>query len=292
MQTQPEPLTLKATRLAFSSLGAVLPEPMAALAERLYFSPRRHRMPARERAVLADGQRFTVETSAGPLAAWRFEPLFPWENSDKGVVLLAHGWEGRASQLGAFIDPLLERGFTVIGADAPAHGRSPGEAMDLPTYAHCLREVADAVGGVRAVVAHSFGGAATALALEDGLAADAAVLVAPPCSLERFAQVFARTLGLTPATEAIFRARLDERFGPEWWIKYGLDRREARIEDTAALIIHDEDDREIPVGEGAAFARSWPGAELVVTSGLGHRRILRDEQVVARTVDFLHAQVR
>lgn len=285
------PLALRATRLAFSSLGTVMPEPMAALAERMYFSPRRHRTPQRERAVLAEAEAFVVESEEGPLAAWRWLPLFPWEAGDKGTVLLVHGWEGRASQLGAFVDPLLARGFRVVAADAPAHGRSPGEAVDLPAYARALRDIDEHLGGVDAIVAHSFGGAATALALEEGLGARAAVLVAPPCSLERFADTFARTVGLTRATEAIFRARLEDRFGREWWIKYGLDRRAANIEGVPALVIHDEGDKEIPVHEGQTLARSWPGAELLVTQGLGHRRILRDEAVVGRAVDFLHGQL-
>lgn len=283
----PAPLALRATRLAFSSLGVVIPEPMAALAERLYFSPKRHRAPHRERAVLHEAEAFVVESDVGPLAAWRWEPVFPWETGDKGTVLLVHGWEGRASQLGAFVDPLLARGFRVIAADAPAHGHSPGDSVDLPMYARALRAIDAQVGGVDAIIAHSFGGAATALALEDGLPARAAVLIAPPSSLERFADTFARTVGLTRATEAIFRARLEERFGKEWWITYGLDRRAANIHDVTALVIHDEGDKEIPVEEGASLARSWPGAELVVTRALGHRRILRDEAVVTHAVGFV-----
>jgi hypothetical protein len=42
---------------------------------------------------------------------------------------------------------------------------------------------------------------------------------------------------------------------------------------------------------GAAIAAAWPGAELVTTEGLGHRRILRDPAVVARVTDFLAADL-
>jgi pimeloyl-ACP methyl ester carboxylesterase len=53
------------------------------------------------------------------------------------------------------------------------------------------------------------------------------------------------------------------------------------------LVIHDEDDREMPIRSGELVARSWPRAELVRTSGLGHRRILRDAGVIERTVEFV-----
>jgi hypothetical protein len=39
----------------------------------------------------------------------------------------------------------------------------------------------------------------------------------------------------------------------------------------------------IPLGIAAA----WPGAHFMKTSGLGHRRILRDAQTVAAAVDFI-----
>ena len=55
------------------------------------------------------------------------------------------------------------------------------------------------------------------------------------------------------------------------------------------LIVHDRDDVSTPVTDGAAIAAAWPGARLQVTSGLGHRRMLRDPDVVAEVVDFITA---
>lgn len=291
-------LALKATRLAFTSLGSVAPEPMAALAERLYFTARKHRLPERERAILDEGFPFSAPTEHGELRAWRWEPLLPWERTDRGVVLLVHGWEGRASQLAAsFAAPLLDKGFTVVGADAPGHGRSPGDAVDLPAYTEIVGALArhvesDTGQRVRAVVAHSFGAAAATLALEGGELpdVDAAVLVAPPCSLELYADTFVKTLGLTRATAAIFRGRLEERFGKEWWHRFALDRRAAGV-DAHALILHDTDDKETPVTEGARLARGWAGSTFVATNGLGHRRILREAAVVERAVAFIDGKV-
>jgi hypothetical protein len=35
------------------------------------------------------------------------------------------------------------------------------------------------------------------------------------------------------------------------------------------------------------LAGAWPGATLHVTRGLGHNRILRDPQVIAKVTDFV-----
>jgi len=37
---------------------------------------------------------------------------------------------------------------------------------------------------------------------------------------------------------------------------------------------------------GGAIADTWPGTDLVTTSGLGHHKILRGAEVIARSVDF------
>jgi pimeloyl-ACP methyl ester carboxylesterase len=54
-----------------------------------------------------------------------------------------------------------------------------------------------------------------------------------------------------------------------------------------ALVIHDRDDRMMPWLHGATVARHWPGARLMSTEGLGHRRILADEAVTRAAADFI-----
>jgi pimeloyl-ACP methyl ester carboxylesterase len=57
------------------------------------------------------------------------------------------------------------------------------------------------------------------------------------------------------------------------------------------LIVHDEDDDEVPFVRGEALANAWPGARLHVTRGLGHRRILRDPDVVSHVCAFIDGHV-
>ena len=55
----------------------------------------------------------------------------------------------------------------------------------------------------------------------------------------------------------------------------------------AALVIHDQDDADVPIAHGERIVEAWRGSRLVRTAGLGHRAILRDPSVVRRTVDFM-----
>lgn len=54
-----------------------------------------------------------------------------------------------------------------------------------------------------------------------------------------------------------------------------------------ALVIHDRDDREVPFADGEAVAHAWPNVTLHQVTGLGHRRLLKDPDVIARTAAFL-----
>ena len=148
------PLAMRTVQAAFASLGNVAPHLTARMAEKLYFTPRRFKRPEREREYLARAHRFHVSTPRSDVAAYAWGPeLFPWEaRAAHNTVLLMHGWEGRGTQLGAFIDPLVASGFQVVALDAPAHGRSPGEQTDLLQFKDAIRAVARHVGGVHAVV--------------------------------------------------------------------------------------------------------------------------------------------
>lgn len=285
---RPLPAALRVARFAMRGLGTVSPASAGRVAARLYFTPRRHRRPGRERAWLDDAFRFTIDTRAGALAAHVWHPSpFPWDDRP-GTALLVHGWEGRGSQLGAFAAPLTARGVRVVAVDLPGHGASPGERTDVLEMSRALQDAADALGDVRFVIAHSAGCAATALALDPrhggSLVIERAVLVAPPRSFEGFAARFASIIGLDGATEARFRALVERRFGADVWERYRLD---VSRPPQPTLVVHDVDDEEIPFLEGRAVAEAWPDARFLQTKGLGHRRVLRDPEVVAATTRFL-----
>jgi pimeloyl-ACP methyl ester carboxylesterase len=63
----------------------------------------------------------------------------------------------------------------------------------------------------------------------------------------------------------------------------------AETMDRPLLVIHDRDDRDCPVSTGRDIAEAWPGASFVETEGLGHRRILRDLDVIERVTSWVAA---
>ena len=53
------------------------------------------------------------------------------------------------------------------------------------------------------------------------------------------------------------------------------------------LILHDASDKEVPLSDGQAIADALPDARLEKTEGLGHRRILKSQEVTRRAAEFL-----
>lgn len=272
------PIALTVIRGAFRLLSKTAPGVASRVAADLFMKPRRFPTPPREQAILAQGTPFTVRLGASrEVRAWRFGEGSP--------VLLAHGWEGRGSQLTPFVAPLVERGYSVVTFDAPGHGASPGSRSSLPHFAWAVRGVADSVGAPHAIIAHSLGCAAATLALRDGLTAGRLVFISPPLNPRDYAARFGDALGLDAATIEGLQMHIEERFARKW-SDYSLEET-ARHMTTPLLVVHDREDRDTFWSEGAALAQAWPGARLMTTQGLGHRRILRDKNVIADVTQFI-----
>src|SRR5687767_6050943 len=241
-----------------------------ALAERMFLTPPRSRDAAASALDLVDARSSFLEHKGRHIAMWR------WGAREAPAVVLAHGWGGYAAQMRAFVFPLLGAGLRVIAYDQPAHGVSEGRLTGLPDFADVLAEVAWHHGGVRAVIGHSLGGTAAALAHALNKAElRKIVLVSPPADLVGYSRRFARWHWIPEPVRDSMQAAIEERYGLRW-----SELELARLAPRRAaqgLVIHDRGDRVVPWKQGEQFARHWHGARLISTEGLGHRRILADE---------------
>lgn len=270
-------LRIAALRTAFRTVGTVAPGVAAHWAEQLFCRPPRQERRDREEAFLETGRSFTVAHGDVELSAWE------WGTGP--TVVLVHGWGSRAGRWSTLAPALLSRGFRVVTYDAPAHGTSPGRIASLPEFALALSAVAAEAGPVHAVVGHSLGGAAIALALSRGLEAGRAVLIASPANPEAFADRFAEVLAIPAPVREVMQRNLEARLRFQWRDLH-IPTLAAGLA-TPAFLIHDEDDQDVSAAEAAAIAGAWPGASLMLTQGLGHRSIIRDPGVVAAATDFI-----
>lgn len=260
----------------------------------MFVQPRRHERPVREQRIVDLAARHAVQHKDKTIAVYEWsapstqgevpEP----EAESIPTALLVHGWEGRGSQLSAFVEPLLALGFRVIAFDHVGHGESDGRACSLPTMRDTLRAVAAATcegGAPSALIAHSMGSFAASLALAEGWRSTTVVYVSPPDDLLVY---FARYLELVTGSDDLLPdliRSMEQRFG-EPVEDFEFPKLVESL-DQPLLVLHSDDDTDVPIEGGRFVAEHWPGGTLRTFSGLGHRRILRDEGVVAAATEFI-----
>lgn len=261
-------------------LSALAPALAAQLAERLFLTPPRGRRLAAEIDLLATARARPMRVGARRIETW------VWGAGPS--VLLVHGWGGRGAQLGAFVDPLVARGFSVVTFDAPGHGASDSGVVTIPEMTAAIRAVAASRGLLAGLIAHSVGATAAVRALYEGVEAGAVVLVGPAADLASPAMRFTETLGFSRAVRERMQQRIEERVGRPW-AAFDLTTLAPALT-APVLVIHDRGDGEVPWQHGTVITRAWRGAGMLMTDGLGHRRILRDPDVVAAAVAFVAAR--
>ena len=289
-------------RLAFRALEVVAPAVSGRWAEHLWFRLPR---PARSPRPLAGGVPLAVRVGAGTVSG------MTW-GTGPGVYLV-HGWSGHAGQLVPFVAPLVERGFRVVAFDMPSHGASsPGasgpRSSSAVEFVSALTAVVAAQGPAYAVVAHSLGATATAVALCDGLAAERVVFLAPMASAAAYAHDLTVVLGAGRRTYRRLVRRIERRPGVALR-HFEVTELGRAVAMPPTLVVHDRDDPSTDVADGEAIAAAWSesrsasdvnpprgeggrpptgqGTRLHLTTGLGHRGILRDPDVNREVVDFV-----
>jgi pimeloyl-ACP methyl ester carboxylesterase len=266
-------------RLAFGLAGRVAPGLAARAAAELLTRPRGRNPPQPWELDPSPFPARQVELPGGLHAlAW----------GEAGPVVLAqHGWRGRPTQFGRMAEALVPLGFSVVAPDAPGHGLTAGPRATPRLVAESLVSAAAGLGEVHAVIGHSLGGAAAAIAFEFGLRARRLVLIGSPSRPSRMIAHYADQTGLPGRA----RAALDH------WFEEHAGRPVERLDPLAlppvagvtALVVHDRHDEVIPVGEAELLEHAWPGATFLYTSGLGHREVLSDPDTVRTVVEFVVA---
>ena len=265
-------LSLMAIRGGLASLDAVSTRVAARAAGQLFLRP----PPAPfARNVAGMGKRVELSTAAGRAIAWKY--------GAGPAVYLLHGWGGRGFQLSGFVGPLVAAGRTAVLLDAPGHGEASAGQSSVVAFAQALEAAAAHFGPAEGVVAHSLGAMCVIIALADGMPINRVVFLAPGSNLESAAGRFQQIVGLRPATMQVLKEQLEARFEKSW-DHYGLARLQLKV---PLWVVHDEQDEDVPISETHTLVQQWAGAQLEVTQGLGHYRVLRNADVIAKSVNFL-----
>ena len=269
---------LKVLQFAFSRLGPIFPRVFGNWAYHLWFSTTRFKTPAHEQEADNSAQRITLDINDVPVSVlvWGKAPF----------ILFIHGWNGRGTQAAPFLNELLASNYGVLSFDGPAHGKTPGNKTNILELANVILTLDKKYGPFEAAITHSFGGMVAAYTMSLGVTFSKVVCFCPPDSTYAAIDNFTKAL-LVPSTAAkVMLDKLIRKYGINLIERVSTVNNVSHL-DNKALIIHDEDDTDLPWQSGQIVAKAWKGSRFIKTRGLGHRRILRDPDVVQTATNFI-----
>lgn len=270
----------KAIRLTAKLLQAISPKLATLFAAKLFTTPLKHKIPKRELHMEENSKQTKLF-----IPKINKEIIVYQYGKSKRKVLLVHGWSGRGTQLFKIADELLQKGFSTISFDAPAHGKSRSSATLMPEFIASILEIDKQFGSFEFAIGHSLGGMSILNAIKEGLPIKKAVIIGSGDIIQDILDEFVSKMELNPKTASMMKSHFEKKFGVEME-SYSASFAAKSVQ-IPVLVIHDKNDSEIPVQAATSIKNNLKKGEILITEKLGHRKILGDKKVIETILTFI-----
>jgi pimeloyl-ACP methyl ester carboxylesterase len=220
---------------------------------------------------------------ATPLGPDGRTPAWTW--GEGPLVVLVHGWGGRAAQMAPMAVALASQGFRALAFDVTGHGDSAEREVRWEFF---MRDIAAVIaqGPVAGLVGHSAGGLAMMAARKQyRLRVDRFVCISAPHHPYPPLREIRRRLDPGERVCERYRRYLEEQFQSDWAsLENGVAWSGAGEE---LLLCYDAKDRYVDPGDGERIAATCAGSRLIRTDGYGHARILSAPEIVDAITGFV-----
>ena len=247
---------------------------------RLFITPVNFPIPKREQYMLKSAQKKRLHI---PEIKKEIEILSYGYSKKK--VLLVHGWSGRSTQLFAFADKLLENGYMVISFDGPAHGKSTGRTTMMPEFLKTIEKINTSFGPFEAAIGHSFGATSLYNAAATFLDIKTFIAIGSGDRISEIISNFAKNLYLKEKSAKKIQSGLEKK-----WVIHLDDFSSSTVAKKIkipVLVVHDKTDEDVPVSCAYKIRQNLEKGSLFITNGLGHTKILRNNEVVHKSIKFI-----
>lgn len=211
---------------------------------------------------------------------------YHWQGS-KDSILLIHGWEGQAGNFSDLVLELQKEDYNIYAFDAPSHGFSSKGKTSLMEFTQLVGELIHRY-NVKKLISHSFGGVATSYALfqNQNMKIDKYALITTPDKFSERIDDVAKQYGIDQKVIDKLITRIEK----DYQIKVNelnVSNFVKSIRVKEALIIHDTNDKVIPIERSKNVYNNWKECKFIEVQGTGHFRILRDENILKTVIEFI-----
>jgi len=234
--------------------------------------------------IFTKAERMQFVLNEKKVKGWR------WNERAEKKLLILHGYESSVRKFDHHISRAIKKGYGVYAFDAPAHGNSEGKRIHMLNYVEMIRMVEQLYGKMDAYLAHSFGGMSVCHYLEKAPHSKdtKVVLIAPATENVTAIDGFFKFLQLNDKVRNAFDQKIKDLSG-HFPTHYSIPRTMKHIK-ASVLWVHDEDDQVTPLKDvEKLILQQPPNVEFLITKGLGHNRIYRDNEVKRKIFSFLWA---
>jgi pimeloyl-ACP methyl ester carboxylesterase len=271
----PKPILYTGRLLQFFSTSLA-----AKYAKRLFITPIKYKMPKREFHMDEASKQTLMQVPAIDKEIL----VYSYGDGEK-KILLAHGWSGRGTQLVKIADHFVKLGYQTISFDATSHGKLKGNQSSLLEFIESIKELDTQYGPFEFAIGHSLGGMSLLNAIKDGMQVQKLVTIGAADIISDIIDDFIKALTLKPVVATKMKAILDTIYGSD--INEVSASYAAKKVTFPALVVHDENDNDVPIHCAHALHNALPQGNIHITQGLGHRRILGNQDVIKKIEDFL-----
>ncbi len=261
-------------------LVAVNKKIAAAFALKLFETPIKHKLPKREQKM------FEVSHKSRLLLPGCKKEIMLYENKfGPKKVLLVHGWNGRGTQLVSIAKMFKEHDYTIVSFDAPGHGKSPKTTSNMKDFIEAIHVLSKKYGGFDVIVGHSLGGMSIINSLTAGITAGKAVIIGSGNKTADITSDFLQSIGMDQKIRPILTGLFEHKYN-DTMSHYDVAPKARKVA-IPVLVIHDKNDIDVPYGAAEAIFENLPNGTIMLTEGLGHRKILGDAHVIKTIEDFV-----
>ena len=261
-------------------ISVISPKLITLFAAKLFTTPIKHKIPKRELEM----DRKSIQILTYIPAIKKEVVLYEYGKNEK-KILLVHGWSGRGTQLFKIAEGLEKEGFSTISFDAPAHGKSSGKTTIMTDFIATILEIDRQHGPFEAAIGHSLGGMSVLNSIKEGLKLNHAVVIGSGDIVQDILDDFVAKLELKPNISTLLRLHFEKKYNGKM-NNYSAYLAAAETE-IPILVIHDHNDPEVPVKAGIHIYEHLKNGELMLTEGLGHRKILGNTAVIEKIIQFI-----
>ena len=261
-------------------LQSISPKLAANFAAKLFITPLKFPVPEREQEMIKHSKksRLLIKELGKEIEVYQYG------NSER-KILLVHGWSGRGTQMVKIAKKLVKNNYQVISFDAPAHGNSFGKTTMMNEFISAIHAVEETYGMFEFAIGHSLGGISLLNAVKQGLNIKKLITIGAGNSINDICHLFVQNLELKPVVAEMMKHKFDTLFEED--IENYSSYIAAKDVTIPVLVIHDNDDIEIPVDAATNICNELENGTTYITSHLGHRKILGDANVINEIMDFL-----